>query len=167
MIENFNLDGIAKLRPSTVKRRRISSHNPKHENIDFFVFKRLETREIANIKGAGCVKHFWVTIANTDKNYLRKVVLRIYWDGEEHPSVEVPIGDFFGVGHGISTTSWSMPLSMSPEDGKGFNCWWPMPFAKGARFEIVNETKRSMFFYFYVDYEAIIFFIKEGILLFP
>ncbi|MHA1675541.1 MAG: hypothetical protein ACTSYI_18160, partial [Promethearchaeota archaeon] len=69
------LNSIAKLRPSMTKRRRISSHHPNHENYDFWNIKRLETREFANIQGAGCIKHFWCTIENTDKNYLRKILL--------------------------------------------------------------------------------------------
>ena len=154
MFKDYSLlMGLTKLRPSSVKRRRISSHHPNHENFDFLLLKRLETRVFADIKGAGCITHFWCTIQNTDKNYLRKIILRIYWDDEENPSVEVPIGDFFGIGHGISKNYWSLPLSMSPKDGKGFNCWFSMPFSKRARFELQNETKRSMYFYFYIDYE--------------
>ena len=51
------------------------------------------------------------------------------WDGAASPCVEVPIGDFFGIGHGIVKNFWSLPLAMSPQDGRGFNCWFPMPFA--------------------------------------
>jgi hypothetical protein len=59
-------------------------------------------------------------------------VLRAYWDGEGEPSVEVPIGDFFDIGHGITHNYVSAPLQMSPEDGKAFNCWWPMPYSEVA-----------------------------------
>jgi hypothetical protein len=152
MIHNM-LQGLAKLRDNSVKRRRISSHHPEHKNYDFFVFKRKERKIFAEIRGAGCITHFWCTIDNSDPYYLRKLVLRVYWDGEEYPSVEVPIGDFFGMGHAMCKNYWSFPLAMSPKDGKGFNCWWPMPFGKSARFELDNQTKRSTVFYFYIDYE--------------
>jgi hypothetical protein len=83
----------------------------------------------------------------------RKVVIRMYWDNERYPSVEAPIGDFFGMGHGITKNFWSAPMSMSPQDGRGFNCFFPMPFAKNARIDITNECESALFLYFYVDYE--------------
>jgi D-arabinan exo alpha-(1,3)/(1,5)-arabinofuranosidase (non-reducing end) len=150
---NF-FNNLPKLRPPSVRRKRLSSYARDLSNFDFIVIQRLETRIFAEIEGAGQITHFWVTMDNSDKNYLRKILLRIYWDHEEHPSVEVPIGDFFGLGHGLAKNFWSLPLDMSPREGKGFNCWWPMPFGSHARFEIQNETKRSLVFYFYIDYEA-------------
>jgi hypothetical protein len=147
------LRGLSVLRPSTVKRKRVSSYAPDMSNFDFIMIKPGEKRIIADISGAGCITHIWFTIMNPDKYYLRKLVLRAYWDDEKDPSIEVPIGDFFGIGHGITKNYWSLPLQMSPQDGKGFNCWWPMPYAKRARFEIENETKFSTIFYYYIDYE--------------
>ncbi len=94
---------------------------------------------LAEMKGAGIVKHIWVTIRTRDEYYLRKLVLRAYWDGEKNPSVEVPIGDFFGIGHAICKNYVSAPLQMSPEDGKGFNCWFPMPYSKGAKITVENQ----------------------------
>jgi hypothetical protein len=67
--------------------------------------------------------------------------------------VEAPIGDFFGIGHAIVKNFWSLPLSMSPQDGLGFNCFFPMPFAQRARLEVTNEAQTPMMFYYYVDYE--------------
>ena len=69
----------------------------------------------------------------------RRVVLRMYWDGEATPSVECPIGDFFGLGHGLFKNFVSLPLQMSPENGRGMNCWFPMPFSEGMRIEVTNE----------------------------
>jgi len=54
---------------------------------------------MADLRGAGCVRHIWVTIASNEPDYLRKLVFRAYWDGESAPSIESPVGDFFGVGH--------------------------------------------------------------------
>jgi hypothetical protein len=147
------LRSLAVLRPSSVKRRRFSSYAPDMSNLDFINIKPAEKRVIADISGSGCVTHVWFTLMNPDKNYLRRIVLRIYWDDEKNPSIEVPIGDFFGIGHGIAKNFWSLPLAMSPEDGKGFNSWWPMPYARNAKFEIENETKYSTIFYYYIDYE--------------
>ena len=58
-----------------------------------------ETRTLAEIAGPGAIHHFWVTIASSEPQHLRKLVLRMYWDGEASPSVLAPIGDFFGTGH--------------------------------------------------------------------
>src|SRR5690625_4851029 len=91
---------------------------------------------------------------DSEEQYLhRKVVLRMYWDGEEHPSVEAPIGDFFGMGHGITKNYSSAPLQMSPEDGRSLNCFFPMPFGSSARIKIESEADDAIKFYFYVDYE--------------
>jgi hypothetical protein len=114
-----------------------------------------ETAVLGDVRGAGCVKHVWVTLMSipADPHELCKVVLRMYWDGEESPSVEVPVGDFFGMGFGLRRNFASLPLQMSPEDGKGFNCWFPMPFADGARFEVDNQGEALVIFYYYIDYE--------------
>ena len=77
----------------------------------------------------------------------------MWWDGEQNPSVEAPIGDFFGCGHGKRVDFVSAPLQMSPQRGKGFNCWWPMPYEKKAIIEIENDTEKQLTFYFYIDYE--------------
>ena len=77
----------------------------------------------------------------------------MWWDNEKNPSVEVPIGDFFGIGHGKTVNFWSLPLSMGPNDGKGFNCFFPMPFSQRARIEIINETNVKLVCYYYIDYE--------------
>jgi len=80
-------------------------------------------------------------------------VLRMSWDGEATPSVEVPLGDFFGVPFGLRRNFESQPLQMSPQDGKSMNCWFPMPFASHARIELTSEAKVPATFYYYVDYE--------------
>jgi hypothetical protein len=77
----------------------------------------------------------------------------MYWDGARTPCVEAPVGDFFGVGHGVLKEYWSLPLTMSPRDGRGFNCFFPMPFASNARIELTNEGERRLMTYFYIDYE--------------
>ncbi len=147
------LAGLARLR-SDVKRRRLSSYDPTGGNSDWWEFAPGQVRDIARIDGPGSIKHIWTTLWTHDKHPLRKVVLRMFWDGESAPSVETPIGDFFGMGHAMSRNFVSLPLQMSPEDGRGFNCWFPMPFETGARIEVTNECGDKLHLYFYVDYET-------------
>ncbi len=147
-----SLTNLAQIRKD-VKRKRVSSYDKTGANADFLTFKGNDIREICNIEGAGMIKHIWMTIASGDPYYLRKTVIRMWWDNEEHPSVECPIGDFFGLGHAKTVNFWSLPLSMGPEDGKGFNCFFPMPFSERARIEIENESDTALVTYFYIDYE--------------
>lgn len=140
------------------KRKRVSSYDKTGGNSDWLTIDPKETVDIARIKGAGCITHIWMTtapVSGTAEAYLpRKIVLRFYWDGEEHPSVEVPYGDFFGMGHGITKNWSSAALSMGPENGMSMNCFFPMPFAEGARLEVTNESSQSLKFYYYIDYES-------------
>ena len=110
------------------KRQRISSYDKTGGNADYVIIKPGKTHKIANIKGAGCINHIWMTIGEfppgLTRNYLRQAVIRMRWDSEENPSVEVPIGDFFGMGHAQTRNFTSKPLSMGPEDGKSFNCFF-------------------------------------------
>jgi hypothetical protein len=136
------------------RRRRVSSYDRTGGNRDYVVVPAGEVVTLAEMEGVGCVKHIWVTIRSKEEWYLRKILLRMYWDGEEEPSVEAPIGDFFGIGHGVTHNYVSAPLQMSPQDGKGFNCWWPMPYGDGARIEVENQGEMSVeSFYYYVDYD--------------
>ncbi len=151
-IGSNTLANLAKIKKN-VTSRRISSYDITGANMDSVQIKPGTKYEICNIKGAGCIKHVWMTLASRDPLYLRKIIIRMWWDDEENPSVECPIGDFFGVGHGKSVNFWSAPLSMGPEDGKGFNCFFPMPFEKSARIEVENETDEIYINYFYIDYE--------------
>lgn len=149
-----SLANLARLRD--FKRQRLSSWDRRGGNRDFVLVKPGQRVELGRIAGAGCVKHIWITTMAfpAEDHELCSLVLRMWWDGEASPSVEVPLGDFFGIGFGLRRNFTSLPLQMSPEDGRGFNCWFPMPFANGARFEIENQGEKLRIFYFYVDYEA-------------
>jgi len=151
-IGTSSLGSLARLREG-VRRERVSSWDRKGGNRDFWVLAPHQESAIAEIEGAGCVKHVWMTLWCPERAYARKIVLRAWWDNELQPSIESPIGDFFGIGHGIVKNFWSLPLQMSPSDGRGFNCWWPMPFSTSARFQIANESDSAMNLYFYIDYE--------------
>jgi hypothetical protein len=136
--------------------RRASSYDRSGGNADYVAIDPGETKHFADLNGAGIVRHIWFGGGADEDAYHRSVLLRIYWDGEQTPSVEVPLGDFFGVGHGAAGSFYSLPLSMYVADAPTRptrNCWFPMPFAEGARFELVNETRSSYAHYFYIDYE--------------
>jgi hypothetical protein len=148
------LAGLPLLRDATS--RRASSWDRSGGNDDRLHIQPGEEAVLAEIAGSGVIRHIWVTIASDEPDVLRKVVLRAWWDGEGSPSVAVPIGDFFGVGHAQTRNYSALPLQMSPEDGKGFNCWFPMPFRSGARITATSEcSEHEVRFYYYVDYELL------------
>ncbi len=132
---------------------RASSYDVSGGNADAWTIAPGERRVLADIEGAGCVRHIWMTLAMPDDDYLRRIVLRCTWDDASEPSVEVPIGDFFGMGHAKRKNFVTAPLQMSPAGGTGFNSWWPMPFRKGARIEVENQGDQAYTNYFYIDYE--------------
>lgn len=156
-----SLRDLPRLRNS--RRRRESSWDRTGGNADWVELAPGTTVTLANLHGAGSINHIWMTCAvmgerepeAVENDYLRRLVLRAFWDGADHPSILVPLGDFFGVGHARTVNFVSAPLQMSPQDGRGFNSFFHMPFARGARFEIANEcTDASIRFYFYIDYDA-------------
>ncbi|HET6385864.1 MAG TPA: glycoside hydrolase family 172 protein [Armatimonadota bacterium] len=108
---------------------------------------------LLDYKGAGIVRRFWVTIAPEENPEInRGVVLRCYWDGEKTPSVEVPIGDFFGESFGKKQDYHSLPLEVT---SGGLNCYWPMPFHKSARIVVDNESPvRVDAFYYNMEVET-------------
>ncbi|MCL5996331.1 MAG: DUF2961 domain-containing protein [Chloroflexi bacterium] len=99
---------------------------------------------LADIKGQGLIQHIWITV---DPKAYRDCVLRMYWDGEETPSVEVPVGDFFACGHGLRTNITSLAVAVNPSGG--FNCYWPMPFYQSARITIENQRDEAIDGFFY------------------
>lgn len=111
-----------------------------------------EVFEMANITGPGRILHMWMTPAGIA---YRNIILRIYWDDQEYPSVECPIGDFFASAFTNMQTFAqinSQPVAVNP--GNAFNCYWPMPFTKQCRMTIENRDPESSFRLFYqVDYE--------------
>jgi hypothetical protein len=140
------------------RRKRESSYDRTGGNRDYYVCAPGEKKELLHLKGAGLVTHIWMTLGpvqddRTEELIHRKAILRIFWDGEDSPSVEVPVGDFFGMGHGITRNFVSAPLSMSPADGKAMNCYFPMPFSSSARIETESNCDLPFKLYFYIDYE--------------
>jgi hypothetical protein len=146
------LGGIARLQDFTAG--RISSYDRSGGNRDSVFIRPGETAVLAEIRGPGAIDHIWVTIA-AEPFYGRKIVFRAYWDDEESPSIEAPIGDFFGVGHGLNRDFSSLPLVCSSE-GRARNAYWLMPFRRSARLTVTNEGAEPVqAFYYYVDYREL------------
>ncbi len=129
---------------------------------DWVAVKAGSTATLADIKGAGSIRHIWFTINSPSPFHLRELVLRMYWDGETDPSVEVPIGDFFGTGfeyedvpgghRGQKYQSWvSLPITVQD---RAMNCYFAMPFGNGARITLSNDgTQDVPNLYFHIDYQ--------------
>ena len=138
-----------------VKSKRISSFDRSGGNNDRFEnIAPGETRTIAEIDGAGTINHIWITISPEAPELNRSdIIFRIYWDGNEYPSVESPIGPFFGQGWDETYPWASLPLAASPVKGNALVSYFKMPFAKGAKIEIENQADiKIAAFYFYIDY---------------
>lgn len=147
------LAGLEKLKDFEAMRASSSDSDWRNGNDDWRPIEPGATLVLADLKGPGMITHFWNTIAHPAPFYSRLMTLRIYWDGEKHPSVECPIGDFFGIGHGLDKPFVSLPIKVS-SDGRGRNCYWPMPFRKSARITVTNESdKRCDAFYYYLDWQ--------------
>jgi hypothetical protein len=110
------------------------------------VIKSKTVYTVAEIDGPGSVQHIWMTPTGN----WRYSILRFYWDGESTPSVEVPVGDFFGMGWGQYSPLQSLAVCVNP--GSAFNCYWPMPFRKKCRITMENIDDRDMVLYYQVDY---------------
>lgn len=112
-----------------------------------------ETLEMANFNGPGVVTHIWLTVADNEFAWPRLVRLRVYYDGKKTPSVDVPLGDFFGVGHGYERNLDSLPVRDS-SFGRARNSYWPMPFRKACRITVTDEGNRPVtMFYYHVDWQ--------------
>jgi hypothetical protein len=105
---------------------------------------------LADISGPGIINHIWITVQDvTDSGeyVLRDLILRMYWDGEETPSVEVPLGDFFCCGFARNCRVNSLPVTVAPYGG--YNCFFQMPFRKHARITIENQHGQDIHAFFY------------------
>ena len=104
------LKSLTRLR--RVKARRVSTWNQTGANFDFTVVPPDAVFSMAEIQGCGCITHIWLTLLCKDPYHLRKIILRMFWDGEDNPSVEAPLGDFFGIGHAEVSSFCSLPFNM-------------------------------------------------------
>jgi hypothetical protein len=104
------------------------------------------TFTMAEITGPGAIQHIWLTPTGN----WRTSILRMYWDDETEPSVEAPVGDFFGMGWGEYAHLNSLAVTVNP--GSAFNSYWLMPFRRKARITMQNIDERDMVLYYQVDY---------------
>lgn len=101
---------------------------------------------LADVKGQGAIQHIWMTPTGNWRNQ----ILRIYWDGEKEPSVEVPLGDFFCSGWGKSRQISSLAVCVNPKNG--FNSYWIMPFRKGYKITVENLSHQDVTLFYQIDY---------------
>lgn len=134
---------------------RASSWDRSGRNADSWRLQPGEARVLADLRGPGRITHLWMT----QGNHYRECLLRITWDNAAKPSILCPLGDFFGLGHGIVNSYQSLLFSASTarnnqfNQGCALNCYVPMPFAERALVELVNESTEVHNQYFYIDYE--------------
>lgn len=101
---------------------------------------------LADIDGPGAIQQIWMTPAGN----WRFSILRIYWDGQETPSVECPVGDFFACGWGKFSQLSSLAVCINP--GSAFNCYWEMPFRKKCKITMSNIAEDDMVLYYQINY---------------
>jgi hypothetical protein len=143
---------LARLR--NYKNLRSSSWDRTGGNDDWVAVEPGQAATVLDVHGAGVVTHIWFTINSPDPTHLKNLVLRAWWDGEPAPSIEVPVGDFFGLGLGEYFIYQSALLAVAPM--KALNAYFQMPFATAARLTLTNEgTVRTKSLYFAVDYVAL------------
>ena len=149
---------------TSAQSRRSSSYDRSGGNVDCLCdLAPGAAATLLDCQGPGQITHLWLTYAPYagHASVLRDLVVRIFWEHSEVPSVEVPLGDFFGLGHALPPEFYaqrkfslaSSAITVGLHD-RSFNCYWPMPFHQHARIEIVNAGSRSLRqLYFHVDYE--------------
>jgi hypothetical protein len=150
--QNAQLSGL--ISPHPYIQKRASSYDRSGGNDDFRKIAPGDTLTLLDDSGPGMITHIWITIASSEQYHLKKLVLRMYWDSETSPSVEAPIGDFFGLGLGDYFLYESTPLAVASD--KALNCFFLMPFRKRARITVTNGGKEETdAFYFNIDYQAL------------
>ena len=139
--------------PQPYRARRVSSFRENGANRDAKTVPPGESLTIADIRGAGRIVHTWVTLAIDDPDYLDNIWLRMYWDGASTPAVEAPFGDFHALGHGrVAPVNSSLVtvvarpelnLNLSNSNVAGFNTYFSMPYARGAKIVLENRSAQD------------------------
>jgi len=139
--------------PPVGRNRRISSNeqpNWNDGNFDMTPLPPGKVLEFPVLKGPGVINHIWLTSHAGGVNELNALSLRIYWDDQDEPGVEVPLGDFFAIGQSPAVVD-SFPVQVSPSGS--LTCYWRMPFAKSARIVVTNDNiDRTTGLYWQVDW---------------
>ena len=109
------------------------------------------TLTLCNIVGSGTIRHMWITGSfSRDWKQLRSTVVRAYWDNQDDPSIECPLGDFMGIAHSYVSPYQSAVHSVGEQGG--LNLWLPMPFTKNARIALSNDADTTLRVYYQIDY---------------
>jgi len=133
---------------------KASSYDRTGGNRDARQLNPGETLTLLEAEGPGIVSHIWFTIASKDPEHLKRLILRMYWDGEREPSVEVPVGDFFGLNLGEYFLYQSALLAVAPM--KALNAYFPMPFRKSALITVTSESEEPVHSYYWnIDYQLL------------
>lgn len=131
----------------------------ERSNFDNFRVAPGQTHVVMDAKGPGVITHMWFTFLGPEpQNWAPKgsanhqeMLLRVYWDGNPKPAIEAPLGDFFANSFGKRSEVKSLPVIV--EDADSYNCFWPMPFQKSARIEVVNQgTQNINLLYYNIDW---------------
>lgn len=109
-----------------------------------------ETVTLAAIDGPGCIRHIWMTFRKAPPEAMRAVVIEAYYDGSSEPSIAVPALDFFGLPHGRPIHCVTALTAV--QEGRGFNAYFPMPFARHMRIALTNAGERPILLYYQIDY---------------
>jgi len=153
---------LATIRPGRAMRSSSADPNWENGNGDCRPIPPGETLELGELNGPGEIQHIWFTISAQARHFPRMTTLRIYWDGNEEPSVEAPLGDFFAVGHGLLETVDTIPVQVSSE-GRAYNCYWPMPFRKSAKITVTNDSDQPVdCLFWYIDWVKLDEFPEDG-----
>ena len=109
-----------------------------------------ETTTLMDVEGPGVIQHIWMVTGESWNGSGRGCVLRFYWDGEDTPSVEVPLTDFFAVGHDLFAPVNSLAVIVNPTSA--LNCFWPMPFRRHARVTITNDWEEDVRLFYQITF---------------
>jgi len=157
---NTHVGGLPILPPSGMVSRAYTAENPngapggggaanggRKGSPAIVPFTDGQTVTLAEIEGAGCIRHIWITTPPGNPLHDRSLILRCYWDGQELPAVECPLGDFFGIAHG-RRRPYASALTAMPE-GRGLDCYFTMPFRTHARITLENDSGSDVSHLFY------------------
>lgn len=142
--------------------KRISSWDRTGGNMDWIRIEAGETAVLGEIEGPGIITHLYCALAHFDPFDLRDAILRIYWEHEKHPSVEVPLGDFFCLPHCQVRTLKSALVTVNPgiSGSHGFNAYFPMPFSEHALITLEHQGDAALggplgALWYHIDYEEL------------
>jgi hypothetical protein len=151
---------VGEVRRGTAEKKINPKADPRGDldeqsNYDNFTVPPGETHVLMDAKGPGVITHIWITFLGPEpQDWAKKgaanhqeMLLRMYWDGDERPAVEAPVGDFFANCFGKRSSVVSLPVIV--EDADSYNCYWQMPFRKSARIEIVNQSEKQISLLYY------------------